>query len=547
MKIIERKTCFHIQFRPDKNFKFNLNAVRSLSEKSYNSSKKYWEVPLTKRVEVLKLKSYCKAEMIKLDESPESIGEIPPLPDLKIDLPIKATLRPYQKQGIAQAMKLKRCIIGDEQGLGKTLQSISSVVGLNGFPCLVIAPSSTKVNWQREWEKFSHKKAIILDNKNKNSWDQFYHMGIGDVFITNYESLKKFFVDYMPPKGKLRNSRDIRMSHRVDLFKSVIVDESHRCKDSKTQQTKFVLRICRGKENVFLLTGTPVVNKPIDLFPQLAIMNQHHNFGGHQGFVKRYCEGGGGASNLKELNFKLNRYCFFRREKKIVAKDLPDKSRQTVLCDITTRKEYDQAFGDFSRYLKDQGFTNKEILRKLRGEIMVKMQQLKRISALGKLETVKSFVESIVESGEKIILFCVHKVIVDALLGFFPDAVTVTGRDNMEKKQESVDSFQTNPDVKIIICNIKAAGVGITLTASSRVGFVEYPWTYADCVQCEDRAHRIGQKNAVDITYFLGQNTLDQKVYDIIQSKRGTANAITGATDKMEMSFIDTAQEIFNI
>src|SRR5690606_25464179 len=105
------------------------------------------------------------------------------------------------------------------------------------------------------------------------------------------------------------------------------------------------------------------------------------------------------------------------------------------------------------------------------------------------------FIDEVIDSGEKLIVFCILHSIVDELLNQYPNAVTVTGRDTTESKQANIDAFQNNPDVKLIICNIRAAGVGITLTASSRVAFVEYPLTYADCVQCEDRAHRIGQKN----------------------------------------------------
>jgi len=274
-------------------------------------------------------------------------------------------------------------------------------------------------------------------------------------------------------------------------------------------------------------------------------MGQLNKFGGSKGYKMRYCEGGYGASNLKELNFLLNKHCFFRREKKDVAKDLPEKQRQTILCDITTRTEYQKAKNEFVKYLEEKGWDDKEIAKKLRGEIMVKMGELKRISALGKLAEVKEFVNEVLDSGEKLIVFCSLHAIVDAMLKEFPDAVTVTGRDSMEQKQRNIDAFQRNPDVKLIVCNIKAAGVGITLTASSRVAFIEYPWTYADCVQCEDRAHRIGQQNNVMCTYFLGQNTIDEKMFEMIKAKATTANTITGATDEMHTDYIDNLKDLF--
>lgn len=554
MQIVEYKTEFRVQVDFNRLRRRNNAAVKKIPYAKYDYKEKNWRVPLTQRLPLIRLQKYCNADYFKINEAPQDFGKIPDLPELKQNIPLSHPdgfdFREYQEKGVARGLQLKRLMNGDEQGLGKTLQSIGTIFGahLNGedvFPCLVICPSSTKINWKREWEMWTDRKAMVLENKTKDTWHRFYELGMADVFITNYESLKKYFVSYMPPKGKLRKSSDIKMDKRVDVLKSVIVDESHRCKDTKTQQAKFTLNICKGKDRVILLTGTPVVNKPIDLFPQLAIMGRLDDFGGKQGYLERYCEGGRGAANLKELNYLLNKNCFFRREKKDVAKDLPEKQRQTILCDITTRKKYNRARDEFTDYLKEQGADDEEIAKKLKGEIMVKMAELKKLSAYGKLNEAKEFIKEVNDSGEKLIVFVIHHVIVDELVKEFPGAATVTGRDSAEEKQASIDAFQNNPSTKLIICNIKAAGVGITLTASSRVAFIEYPWTYADCVQCEDRAHRIGQTNNVMCTYFLGQNTIDQQLYEMIQSKRHTGNTITGASDEMKMEMVSNVMDLF--
>lgn len=553
MQIIEHPTEFHISFDFGQWYKRNYAAVKALPDARWFPPKKVWRIPVYAKEAVYALQTTHKAELIRaMDLTPEMVGELPEMPNLEVDLPLKAELRPYQRQGIARGIQLQRLMIGDEQGLGKTLQSIGTVIGLNAFPCLVICPSSTKLNWQREWHKFSGKRAIVLDDKTKNTWHQYWTVGMVDVFIVNYESLKKFFVASMPEKSSKKamqtmHSRNIVMKDTIDLFKSVIVDESHRCKDSGTLQSKLVLRICNKKENVLLLTGTPVVNKPVDLFPQLAIMGHANTFGGKKEFLNRYCEGGKGANNLKELNYMLNKHCFFRREKKDVAKDLPEKQRQTIICDISTRTEYNRAKTEFAAYLKEQGCDDKEIAKKLRGEIMVRMGKLKQISARGKLNEVQEFAQEILDASEKLILFCSLHEIVDELLRLFPHAVTITGRDDMYTRQRHIDAFQQDPKCQLIVCNIKAAGVGITLTASSRVAFVEYPWTYADCVQCEDRAHRIGQTNNVMCTYFLGSETIDERLFEIIMEKMHIGNTITGATDQMEMATVDKLLNLFNI
>ena len=427
-----------------------------------------------------------------------------------------------------------------------TLQSIATINIASAFPCLVICPSSLKINWMREWEKFTDKKAMILTDKVRDTWTFFFQTGMHQVFIVNYESLKKYFVQRIK-KAEGWTLRDVEFRNSINLFKSVIIDESHRCKSASTQQAKFCKGICTGKEWVIELTGTPVVNRPKDLIPQLAILNRMEDFGGYKPFVNRYCSGQREASNLKELNFNLWQYCMFRREKSLVLTDLPDKIRQVNTCEITNRKEYMDAERDLIMYLqKYKDADDDKIEKALRGEVMVRINILRQISARGKVRDVIEFVKDFRENGKKIILFCSLHEVVDQLKRYFPTAVSVTGRDSQDDKQRAVDAFQNNPKTDIIICSIKAAGVGLTLTASSNVAFVEFPWTYADCCQCEDRAHRIGQKDSVTCYYFLGRRTIDEKVYRIIQEKKNIANAVTGSTEDIEENIVDMVARIFD-
>lgn len=427
-----------------------------------------------------------------------------------------------------------------------TLQSIATINIAGAFPCLVICPSSLKINWEREWSKFTNKKAMVLTDKVRDTWPFFWQTGMYQVFIVNYESLKKYFVQRIKKSEGWRLS-DVEFRNTIELFKSVIIDESHRCKSASTQQAKFCKGICSGKEYVIELTGTPVVNRPKDLIPQLAILNRLDDFGGYKHFVSRYCAGQSEASNLKELNFMLWDKSMFRREKSLVLTDLPDKIRQVNTCEITNRKEYQDAERDLITYLQRyKDADDEKIQRALRGEVLFKINALRNITARGKVRDVVEFVKDFRENGQKIILFCSLHEVVDQLKHHFPTAVSVTGRDSQDEKQRAVDSFQNNPKTDIIICSIKAAGVGLTLTASSNVAFVEFPWTYADCCQCEDRAHRIGQKSSVTCYYFLGRQTIDSKVYDIIQTKKKIANSVTGNSDDIEENIVDMVANLFN-
>lgn len=530
-----------------------VDRVRQISGRRYDGNRKVWLVPAAQRVELEKMIyqvrqfeniNWVNGASAKTEE--DVAYELPELPELSIPHQLKIEPYPYQMKGIARGLELKRFMNCDEPGLGKTLQSIATINLGNAFPCLVICPSSLKINWQREWEKFTDKKAMVLTDKVRDTWTFFYQTGMHQVFIVNYESLKKYFVQRIK-KAEGWTLRDVEFRNSIQLFKSVIIDESHRCKSSSTQQAKFCKGICSGKEWVIELTGTPVVNKPKDLVPQLSILNRIDDFGGYKNFINRYCAGHNEASNLKELNYMLWKNCMFRREKSLVLTDLPDKIRQVNTCEITNRKEYTDAERDLIMYLqKYKDADDEKIAKALRGAVMVRINVLRQISARGKVRDVIEFVKDFRENGKKIILFCSLHEVVDQLKYYFPTAVSVTGRESPDEKQRAVDAFQSSPKADIIICSIKAAGVGLTLTASSNVAFVEFPWTYADCCQCEDRAHRIGQKDSVTCYYFLGRKTIDEKVYRIIQEKKNIANAVTGSTEDIEENIVDMVARIYD-
>ncbi|MFV0391124.1 MAG: DEAD/DEAH box helicase [Paludibacteraceae bacterium] len=530
-----------------------VDAVKQLPGKRWDSINKIWMVPLSFEEEVTAFAERYNFKFSNRTATTDAdiVYTIPELPELttQLNLATGITPYPYQEKGIARGLELKRFLNGDKPGLGKTLQAIATVHTANAYPCLVICPSTLKENWKREFKKFTGKdRSLILENANKRTYPQFYDAGLVDNFIVNFESLKKYFVaELTNNEGQRLTLRHIKFKPEIQMFKSIIIDESHRCKNGSAQQTKFAMGIASGKEYVILLSGTPVINKPKDLVAQLHIMGRLPDFGGYKGFVDRYCAGFKEASNLRELNYKLNTTCFFQREKQDVLKDLPAKVRQTVICEISNRKEYIDAENDLIRYLHEyKQASDEKIAKSMRGEVMVRINILRQISARGKVNEVADFVNDLLEADEKVILFVNLHEVGNELRKHFPKAVSVTGLDSREDRQKAVDSFQTNPDVKLIICSIKAAGVGLTLTASSNVTFVEFPWTYADCEQCEDRAHRIGQKDSVTAYYFLGRNTIDEKIYQIIQTKKDMANTITGSTEQVEEDMIELVSNLFN-
>lgn len=451
---------------------------------------------------------------------------------------------PYQEQGIAFGLEHRRIIIGDEPGLGKTLQSIGIVEGAGAWPLLVICPSSLKINWQREIEKVSGRKALILDNSTMTTWPYLIRMKAIQAVIVNYESLRKFFVwDIKGRRGSFR-LKDVVFCPHISLFRSVVIDESHRVKDPSAQQTIFTKGIATGKDYCILLSGTPVVNRPSDLVSQLSIMGRLVEFGGRNAFLARYDNE---DSDLEELSRRLYSTCLIRREKAEVLSDLPDKTRCDLYVEISNREEYDTAHNDLAQYLREyKECSDPEIRRKMRMEALVKFMTLRGLSAKGKVAQAADFVRVFLASGRPLILFCSLHEIVDEICKEFPDAVRVTGRESMAAKQGAVDAFQEGR-AQLIVCSIKAAGVGLTLTAASDVAFIEFPWTYADCCQCEDRAHRIGQKNNVTCYYLIGRNTIDPRLYAIIKDKKKIAGRIMAANDDIPVDalYFDELVESF--
>ncbi len=547
--------CYKVQFSYHP---MMVKCIKRIPSAKYQAEGKFWEVSKNDIEYLQKMgvwaRQYHYVSNVLWLEDKEAVIQYEPLPMPTLQVPHNMLVEPYeyQREGIAYALEKKRCIMGDEPGLGKTAQAIGVLTVTKAFPALVICPASLKVNWQRELKKFGGLNAVILTDKNRSTWQRFWQIKRKDgrpcaeVFITNYESLRKFFVTRIRREGRF-TLKSVEFDERKDLFRTVIIDESHKCKTASTQQSKFVQGIAQGKEYIFELTGTPVVNNNIDLIQQLTIMGRLNDFGGYSRFMARYCAGERKSSHLKELNYLLRKNCFFRRLKKDVLTQLPDKTRSYLVMDIDNRKEYRAAEKDVINYLKQyKDADDEKIQRTIRGAIMVKMGILKQISARGKVGAAIDIIHNTIDGGQKLIVFCFLKEVVAALKQEFRDAVTVTGDDNDRQKQWAVDRFQTDDSCRLIILNYKSGGVGLTLTAASNVLFIEQPWTAADCNQAEDRAHRNGQKNAVNCVYLLGKDTIDEYMYDLIQTKRNISDGVTGTEDNTEERKISTQEMVFN-
>lgn len=528
-----------------------LRLIRKIPSSAYNAKDKCWDVSRKDGLFVQYLMEYTeKRGLVRKAINQESLSDVnvfaENMPTLTRPYKLKMEPYDYQKKGIQYMLDHKRTFNGDDMGTGKTFQSIAAISIAKAYPCLVVCPAAMKETWKREFMKFVGKNAVILDNGNKDTWQNMFITGTCNVFITNYESVKKFFIKGV--RGGRITARNIVVDSRVRLFKAVVVDECHRVKNSSCHYSKYLEAICKGKEYVFMLTGTPVVTNVKDLVQQLKIMGRIDDFGGAATFRSRFCSAHVSDEELGMLNSLLWRTCYFRREKSLVLKELPEKTRQYYSCELTNRAEYDQAVANLAAYLRKYKNTDEgKVKVAMQNEAIVKIGILRQIAAEGKMQEAKRLVSDYVAAGKKIIVFTAHKNIAVKLHSDFPGSVTVTGSDAPERKQRSVDLFQNDEDCKVIIVNIQSGGVGITLTAASDVLFVEMPWTAADCDQCECRAHRNGQKNAVACVYLLGKDTFDERMFELVQKERSQSSIITGAVNDIKERRISSVMEYLKI
>ena len=542
-------------------FKYHPDMVKLISripDRTYDPKLMVWNIPAESKqvlMEVAEIVNRFQRVVWQREEAIDPTSNqyyIPPLPELTVQHGLNYEPLPYQGPGIARGLELKRFINADDMGLGKTFQTIGTLHIANAFPCLVVCPGNVKINWQREWMKFANRKAMVLNNDVLNSWPFYAKTGLYDIFIVNFESLRKYFVQTIrTPKGKSISYNHIVFEQNIDLFKSVVIDEGHRVKDFGTQQTKFSIGIANGiaekKEWKIVLTGTPVVNNHTDLVSQLRIMDRMSDFGGERYFRQRYCAGPNKASNGRELRAKLWQTCFFRRTKSEVKKDLPPVTRQIITCEITNRKEYDFAQKNFVTYLKNyKNETDDKQKRQMKKVAFQKFNVLAQISSRGKLKAIIEHAKDLQATGKKLLIYAELHAIVDQLMKAFPKAVCITGRQDSTEKQRSIDAFSRNPKITIAIMS-SAGGTGTDglQNQCSEIDLIEHPWHDAGCSQIESRLDRTGQKDPVTARYWQGESTVDEKKWKIVEIKKKISDAIMKGDDINNDDIADMAIDMF--
>jgi len=428
----------------------------------------------------------------------------------------------HQEEGVKFLLKNQKCILADDMGLGKTYQSIVAALETGVERILIICPSSLKINWKREVENFCNDVSIIKGNY----WDP-------DKFtIINYDILKNFHTI----KERNKEYEDWELRRELIEFNPelIILDEAHFVKNHKSIRGKIIKDVVKSFKSarVWLLTGTPIANRPMDYYNLLSIIDSPvANNWVH--YAKTYCEGmrfkkGGkfvwvtkGASNLDELSTKTKRTILRRKKEDVL--DLPEKLITPVYLELENVNGYKNVWNDYLNKRKIDGKKGNP------AKDLVEMTLLRTFIAMETVPYSIEKAEEALELNKKVIIFCNFNDEMDAFLNHFGNkAVCVRGGMSDKQKQLSVDKFQEDENCMVFIGQIKAAGVGLTLTKAEIVIMNSLDWVPGNHEQAEDRAYRIGQKETVNIYYMLIDETIDTLIWDILNEKRKVIGTIMG-------------------
>ena len=420
---------------------------------------------------------------------------------------------PHQKEAIEKLVGSKRFILADDMGLGKTTATIIAALEAKVKKILIVCPASLKINWQREFVNYSDKSCFIAEGK-KFSTEH-------DIVIVNYDILKNFY--------DIKNPNDSVIGQiNFDL---IILDEAHMVSNSQAARTKIINSFTKRAKYLWLLTGTPMTNRPINYYNLLNLIESPvaQNW---MAYAIRYCEGYqfragnrkiwnvNGASNLEELRERTSVQILRRLKDEVL--DLPDKIITPIYLK-TTSKEYKEFMGEYYEWLdKEEGSSSLTVQ-------FSKLMQVRKLIANEKIKETIEFAQNIIDQDKKVIIFTNFTETLQIIHNHFgKQSVYLDGSCNKTQRQYAVDQFQENDKIKIFVGNLKAAGVGLTLTKAEAVIMNDLSFVPAEHAQAEDRAYRYGQKNNVLVYYPLFINTIEGAIYDILNNKKKIIGTVMG-------------------
>ncbi|WP_320669277.1 DEAD/DEAH box helicase [Patulibacter defluvii] len=480
-------------------------------------------------------------------------------------------LQPFQHAGVRYVLRQRRTFLADEQGLGKTVQALAAIEAAGTLPAVVVCPAGMKLTWQREAARWLPQRTVaVLHGRDPAQW-LAPETAAADLVVLNYEIVE-----------------DHLEALTARAARAVVFDESHYCKAPTAKRTKAALRLAATVPADGLklaLTGTPVLNQPRELTSQLRLIDRLRDFGSGAELARRFRTANGDWGHDR-LHWHLRAHGYARRLKADVLPQLPAKRQVEVPLPLDNLEEYRLAERDVIAWLRTQPLDLREIdaqvAAAIRAEQLVRLNHLRRLSARGKLAGALTWVADFLAHGEPLVVFAQHREVQQALLDRFPRAVHVLGDDGAAARDEAVQRFQAgvpagvpfvpappgaepgvdgdlggtgdrdgvraaaggDPTVvdlasaaatrgragdagaNLIVCSMRAAAQGITLTRASNVAFLELDWTPAMHDQAEDRCHRIGQRDAVTAWYLLAPDGVDREMGEVLRQKRELIDAV---------------------
>ena len=445
------------------------------------------------------------------------------------------TLKKYQRKGVRQIERFNgRALLADEQGLGKTIQVLAWCKKHPELrPIIVVCPAIVKWVWKSQAQKHVGIRSTILSGRKPLKTGFHSHH---PLIIINYDILQYW--------GKyLRKLKP----------KVILIDESHKIKNPSAGRTKAVRKLCKKVPHVIAIGGTPLTNKPVELFPTLNILFPK-KFGNFFQFARKYSHPKkrrwgwdfSKTRNLDKLHARLKRLCMIRRLKKKVMKGMPPKKRLVIPLEISNRKEYQHAEEDFIRWLSKRSY--RQSRRAKKAIELVKVGHLKRLAAELKLPAVYDWIDNFLEStDEKLVVFVLHKKIMASLRERYSKiSVHIDGSVSTKKRKSAIRAFRNKSRIRILFGQSDAIGVGtdgLQKVCSNGV-FVEIGWTPADIGQPEDRLHRIGQKYRVHITILVARKTIEERLCKIIQHKQRILNETLDGSGDDDGNKLDIYKEL---
>lgn len=439
---------------------------------------------------------------------------------LESRIPAHLELYPFQKVGVAFAEASNgRCLIGDEMGVGKTIQAIGYAAINHARPGLVVCPANVKYNWQKEIKKWLPAETVQVIDSSKTE------MIAAEFYIITYDLLVNRLQDILRIRPQL-----------------TIIDEAHYIKNSKAQRTVATMTVARHCPRVIALSGTAIASRPKEFFNVLNLLRPDE-FNSEWNFKQSYCDpfhnGFGwnfdGASNTKELNERTRDVCI-RRLKSEVLPDLPPRTRQFLPIQLTPeqRRTYDIAQDEWEQRINEYYLNGEPIPP---GTMLVMLGELRKKCGEIKIPYACDWVKEYNSStGKPLIVFAHHSDIIKGISLGLGDlkVANITGQTPAKERMDIVDSFQEG-HVDVLVCSTMAAKEGLTLTKADTILFIEREWVPSDEEQAEARVHRIGQESDnVHSVYLSCMNTVDEHFDRVVEQKRQVVKAVLDGGDVEE-------------